>query len=127
PANNGSSPRPFSRPWLPEDDDKLFDWAGYETVTKIAPGLGRSRRDVRLRLGALGMSARVKDGWSQRGLRKLLRVSRARLRYLIASGMLGVRDPRLTAPSLAVVCERKIQAIDTSAIHMPEHATAEDE
>ena len=25
PANNGSSHRPFSRPWLPEDDDKLLD------------------------------------------------------------------------------------------------------
>ena len=127
PANNGSSPRPFSRPWLPEDDDKLLDWAGYEPVTKIAQRLGRSVRAVRFRLGALGMSARVKDGWSQRGLRKLLRVSRARLRHLIASGMLRVRDPRITASSLAVVCERKIQAIDTSAIHMSKHATAEEE
>ena len=85
PGNNGSSHRGFSRPWLPEDDDKLLDWAGYEPVTKIAQRLGRSVRAVRFRLGAVGMSARVKDGWSQRGLRKLLRVSRARLRHLIAS------------------------------------------
>jgi len=127
PGNNGSSHRPFSRPWLPEDDDKLLDWAGYEPVTKIAQRLGRSVRAVRFRLGALGMSARVKDGWSQRGLRKLLRVSRARLRHLVARGMLRVRDPRITAYSLAVFCERNIQAIDTSAIHMPKRATAEEE
>jgi hypothetical protein len=126
PGNNGSGHRPLSRPWLPEDDDKLLDWAGYEPVTKIAQRLGRSVRAVRFRLGALGMSARVKDGWSQRGLRKLLRVSRARLRYLVASGMLRVRDPRIAASSLAVVCERKIQAIDPSAIHMPKYAIREE-
>ena len=104
--NNGSLHRPFSRPWLQEDDERLLDLAGYEPVTKIAERLGRSVRAVRFRLGALGMSARVKDGWSQRSLRKLLRVSRARLRYLIASGMLRVRDPRITATSLAHWCEK---------------------
>ena len=127
PANNGSSPRPFSRPWLSEDDDKLLDWAGYEPVTKIAQRLGRSVRAVRFRLGALGMSARVKDGWSQRGLRKLLRVSRARLRHLVASGMLRVRDPRVTASSLAVCCETNNPASDTSAIQRPRAAIAEEE
>jgi hypothetical protein len=127
PANNGSSPRPFSRPWLPEDDDKLLDWAGYEPVTKIAQRLGRSVRAVRFRLGALGMSARVKDGWSQRGLRKLLRVSRARLRYLVASGVLRVRDPRIKSSSLAVFHDRNIQAIDTSAIHRSKHPIGEEE
>ena len=104
---NGSLHRPFSRPWSQEDDDKLLDLAGYEPVTKIAERLGRSVRAVRFRLGALGMSARVKDGWSQRGLRKLLRVSRARLRYLVASGMLRVRDPRITGGSLAYLCDNK--------------------
>ena len=127
PGNNGSSHRPFPRPWRPEDDDKLLDWAGYEPVSKIAQRLGRSVRAVRFRLGALGMSARVKDGWSQRGLRKLLRVSGARLRYLVASGMLRVRDPRITASSLAVFCERNIQVIDACAVHLPKHAVGEEE
>src|SRR6266851_3498454 len=126
PGNNGSGHRPFSRPWLPEDDDKLLDWAGYEPVNKIAHRLGRSARAVRFRLGALGMSARVKDGWSQRGLRKLLRVSRARLRYLVASVMLRVRDPRVTASSLAVCCETNSPASDTSAIRRPKAAIVEE-
>jgi hypothetical protein len=103
---DGSLHRPVSRPWSKEDDDKLLDLAGYEPVTKIAERLGRSVRAVRFRLGALGMSARVKDGWSQRGLRKLLRVSRARLRYLTASGMLRVRDPRIRGTSLAYLCDK---------------------
>jgi hypothetical protein len=127
PGNNGTSHRPLSRPWLLEDDDKLLDLAGYEPVTKIAQRLGRSVRAVRFRLGALGMSARVKDGWSQRGLRKLLRVSRARLRYLIASGMLRVRDSRITASSLAVWFEKNRPAMGLSLIQsLPTAIAAED-
>src|SRR5208282_4502628 len=98
-----------------EDDDKLLDWAGYEPVNKIAQRLGRSVRAVRFRLGALGMSARVTDGWSQRALRKLLRMSRAKLRYLIGSGMLRVRDSRITAVSLTIWCEKNRPAMGSSA------------
>jgi len=122
---NGSLHRPFSRPWLKEDDERLLDLAGYEPVTKIAERLGRSVRAVRFRLGALGMSARVKDGWSQRGLRKLLRVSRARLRYLVANGMLRVRDPRITGSSLAQLYENKYSPGDNSHGHMSRAAIAE--
>src|SRR5438309_2905138 len=86
--NDGPSHRAVSRPWLPEDDAKLLDLAGYEPVNEIAERLGRSERAVRFRLGALGMSARVTDGWSQRALRKLLRMSRTRLRQLVARGVL---------------------------------------
>jgi hypothetical protein len=120
--NNGSSHRPFARPWLPADDDKLLDWAGYEPVNKIAQRLRRSIRAVRFRLGALGMSARVKDGWSQRSLRKLLRVSGARLRSLVANGMLRVRDPRITQFSLVAWYEKNRFATDASMIQMPKSA-----
>ena len=99
---NGPSHRTPARPWLAEDDAKLLDLAGYEPVNEIAERLGRSERAIRFRLGALGMSARVTDGWSQRALRKLLRMSRTRLRQLIADGMLRVRDPRITRASLGV-------------------------
>src|SRR5712692_380009 len=105
-----------SRPWIPADDDKLLSWAGYEPVKKIAQRLGRSVRAVRFRLGALGMSAKVSDGWSQRALRKLLRVSPARLRYLIGTGMLRVRDPRITTNSLLVLCSRNGLSLDHSAL-----------
>jgi len=124
-GENGTIHRPSSRPWLQEDDDKLLDLAGYEPVTKIAQRLGRSARAVRFRLGAFGMSARVKDGWSQRGLRKLLRASRARLRYLVASGMLRVRDPRITSTSLDTWFLRSHPGTDPLAIRMPETAIAE--
>src|SRR5579863_3968988 len=99
---NGPSHRAPSRPWLPDDDAKLLDLAGYEPVNEIADRLGRSERAVRFRLGALGMSARVTDGWSQRALRKLLRMSRTRLRQLVASGVLRIRDPRITGASLTL-------------------------
>ena len=111
---NGSSHRSPSRSWLPKDDAKLLDLAGYEPVDEIAERLGRSERAIRFRLGALGMSARVTDGWSQRALRKLLRMSRTRLRQLIANGMLRVRDPRITRASLAA-CRARVQSTDPTS------------
>jgi len=108
-------PRQRSCPWTSEDDDRLLNWAGYEPVNKIAQRLGRSVRAVRFRLGALGMSAKVSDGWSQRELRKLLRVSPARLRHFIGSGMLRVRDPRLTTGSILALCQNNGLAMDHSA------------
>jgi hypothetical protein len=94
----------------------LLNWAGYEPVSKIAQRLGRSVRAVRFRLGALGMSARVTDGWSQREIRKLLRVSPARLRYLIGAGMLRVRDPRITTNSMLMLCRSNGLLLDHSAL-----------
>jgi hypothetical protein len=98
--------RPPPRPWTTADDDKLLDLAGYEPVAKIAQRLRRSVRAVRFRLGSLGMSARVSDGWSLRALRKLLRVSPTRLRWLIANAILRVRDSRVSAESLLTYCEK---------------------
>ena len=114
PSSIGPSHRAVSRPWRAEDDATLLDLAGYEPVDKIAERLNRSERAVRFRLGALGMSARVTDGWSQRTLRKLLRMSRTRLRQLVASGLLRVRDPRITRASLAACCA-KSRCVDSSS------------
>ena len=106
--------QPAPRPWTPADDDRLLNWAGYEPVKKIAQRLGRSARAVRFRLGALGISARVTDGWSLRALRKMLHVSPARLRYLIGNGMLRVRDPRVSTSSLAVFCDQNRASFELS-------------
>jgi hypothetical protein len=107
--------RRASRPWAPEEDARLLDWAGYEPVNKIAQRLNRSVRAGRFRLGALGMSAKVSDGWSQRALRKLLRVSPARLRFFIGSGMLRVRDPRIATTSLVRLSSSNHFLVDGSA------------
>jgi hypothetical protein len=85
-------------------------------VKKIARRLGRSERAVRCRLGALGISAKVTDGWSLRGLRKMLRVDQTRLTYLIGSGMLRVRDPRISASSLVALCDNIRASLDPSSI-----------
>jgi hypothetical protein len=96
-------------------------------VKKIAQRLGRSVRAVRFRLGALGMSAKVTDGWSQRGLRTLLRVSPARLRYLIGNAMMRVRDSRITSSSLAALCEKRRPSTDPSSIERLTAAIAKDD
>ena len=108
-------PPAYGAPWTPEADDTLFRLAGYEPVRRIAQRLGRTVGAVRFRLGALGMSAKVTDGWSLRELRKLLRVSPARLRYLIGSGILRVRDPRITRDSLAAYCAKNSSSSNLSA------------
>ena len=108
--------RQRSRPWSTEDDDRLLNWAGYEPVAKIAQRLDRSVRAVRFRLGALSMSARVTDGWSQRELRKLLRVSPVKLRHLIGSGTLRVRDPRITKDSMLALCTNNGLSLEHSAV-----------
>ena len=103
-------------PWTPAHDDKLLNLAGYEPVKKIARRLGRSERAVRYRLGALGISGKVTDGWSLRTLQVTLRVRRPRLRQLIGLGILKVRDPRISASSLAVLCDKIRVSLDPSAI-----------
>jgi hypothetical protein len=111
-----SALRQRSRPWTASDDDRLLNSAGYEPVDKIAQRLSRSVRAVRFRLCALGMSAKVSDGWSLRALRKLLRVSPARLRQFIGSGTLRVRDARVTANSLVAFCEQNRVSLDPAAV-----------
>jgi hypothetical protein len=110
-----------------EDDDKLLNLAGYEPVKKIAQRLGRSERAVRFRLAALGMSAKVTDGFSQRALRKMLRVSATKLRYLVGKGMLRVRDPRISAVSLAFFCDKNRAALDRSTTNSVAGALARGE
>jgi len=100
PAHKAGARRVPSRPWTPTDDDKLLNWAGYEPVDKIAQRLGRSVRAVRFRLGALGISAKVTDGHSQRELRKMLHVSTVKLRQFIGRGMLRMR----ASPSTRCKC-----------------------
>ena len=115
-GKTGTVRRPSGRPWTLEDDDKLFRLAGYEPVKKIARRLRRSVRAVRFRLGALGISAKVTDGWSLRELQKMLSVSRARLRYLIGTGILKVRDPRISASSLAVLFNKSRMSLGSSTL-----------
>jgi len=117
PARSGKSSevsRP-SRPWTEADDAKLVELAGYQPIKRIAQRLDRSERAVRFRLSALGMSAKVTDGWSLRALRKMLHVSPSRLRSLIGGGILRVRDSRIPASSLTAFCDKNPSSLDPSA------------
>lgn len=93
------------RPWTAYEDRKLWELAGYETAAKIAERLARSETAVRFRLKSLGLSVKVKDGWSFRALQEMLHVGPSRLRRFIANGSLRVRDPRITANSLLILSE----------------------
>ena len=126
--NRAVANRMATRPWTPADDRKLVELAGYQPVKRIAQRLDRSERAVRFRLGALGMSAKVTDGWSLRALRKMLHVSPSRLRDLIGKGILRVRDQRIPVPSLAAFCDNNCASLDPSAVERVSAAiTSEDE
>ena len=89
------------RPWTTEEEEELFVRAGYEPVKAIAKRLNRSEQSVRFRLKGRAISARVTDGWSLRRIQQTLHISHRRLQRLIGSGLLKVRDPRVSAVSLA--------------------------
>ena len=97
-ANKQKSDR---RPWTREEEKELFVRAGYEPVKTIAKRLNRSEQSVRFRLKGRAISAKVTDGWSLRRIQQTLHISHRRLQRLIGSGLLRVRDPRVSAISLA--------------------------
>jgi hypothetical protein len=94
------------RPWTSEEEKELFARAGYEPVKAIAEKLNRSEQSVRFRLKGRAISARVTDGWSLRRIQQTLHVSHRRLQRLIGTGLLRVRDPRVSAVSLAEFCRK---------------------
>src|SRR6267143_1375961 len=94
------------RPWTRKEEQELFSRAGYEPVKAIAEKLKRSEQSVRFRLKGQAISARVTDGWSLRRIQQTLHVSHRRLQRLIGSGLLRVRDPRISAMSLAEFCQK---------------------
>lgn len=97
-----------ARPWTEHEERKLWELAGYEPAARIGERLGRSEGAVRFRLKSLGLSVKVKDGWSFRALQAMLHVGPSKLRRFIADGSLRVRDPRLSTSSIAALWERRI-------------------
>jgi hypothetical protein len=95
------------RPWTRKEEQELFVRAGYEPVKVIAEKLKRSEQSVRFRLKGRAISARVTDGWSLRRIQQTLHISHRRLQRLIGSGLLRVRDPRVSATSLAEFCRMR--------------------
>jgi hypothetical protein len=98
------------RPWTEHENRKLWELAGYETAARIAERLGRSEGAIRFRLKSLGLSVKVKDGWSFRALQEMLHVGPSKLRRFIADGSLRVRDPRISTKSLNALLEDRVAA-----------------
>jgi hypothetical protein len=95
------TPRPIvRRRWTKSETRLLWQGAGVDSVRVLARRLGRTERAVRWRMGVLGMSAKVKEGWSQRELARTLHVGPANLRRRIRAGEIMLRDGRIREPSL---------------------------
>lgn len=114
--------RAVKRGWSRHEEELLWRLVGYEPPKLIARKLRRTENAVRLRLKAHGLSAKVKDGVSLRTFRELFHIGHQRAYSLIASGMLRVRDPRITHISLLQFCRKH----EGSWEHVPAaHANAE--
>src|SRR5262249_16937899 len=81
-------------------------------------------QSVRFRLKGRAISARVTDGWSLRRIQQTVHVSHRRLQRLIGNGLLRVRDPRVSAISLAqfglrrgIVALQGMEADTNAAMH----------
>ena len=105
-GKQADKPKGDRRPWTTEEEQELFVRAGYEPVKAIAEKLKRSEQSVRFRLKGRAISARVTDGWSLRRIQQTLHVSHRRLQRLIGTGLLRVRDQRVSAISLAEFCRK---------------------
>ncbi len=104
------------RPWTEQEERKLWELAGYEPAARIGERLGRSEGAVRCRLKVLGLSVRVKDGWSFRALQELLHVGPSKLRRFVVQGSLRVRDPRISASSLTALWESRVASTIPSSL-----------
>jgi hypothetical protein len=94
-------PDRYRQPWSEEDDRTLLNLAGYKRMSVIAKLLHRPERGVRYRLAVLGKSSRVQlEGYARRALAEELHLGRKTIQRLIATGLLEVRDPRITPESL---------------------------
>jgi len=107
----GGKKKDGRRPWTSEEEQELIARAGYEPVKAIARKLRRSEQSVRFRLKGWAISGRVTDGWSLRRIQQTLHLSHRRLQRLIGQGSLRVRDPRVSAISLAKYCDKHGAAI----------------
>lgn len=114
-----SSQLQAGRPWTEYEQRKLWELAGYEPVARIAERLGRSEGAVRFRLKSQGLSAKVKDGWSFRGIQEMLHLGPSKLRRLIVQGALRVRDARITSESLAALRESRLASSTNPTVTQP--------
>jgi len=113
-AARGSSQ--LCRPWSEQEERRLWELAGYEPASKIAQRIGRSEEAVRFRMKSLGLSVKVKDGWSFRSLQRMLRVGPSKLHRFVADGLLRVRDPRISAASLGTMLEQFASSSEAAEI-----------
>ena len=100
------------RRWEKQELHFLWHSAGTDTVRVIARRLGRTERAVRWRLGILGMSAKIKNSWSQRELQQMLHVGSNRLRQWIKNGALKGRGARIGERALRAFVRQHVDQIN---------------
>lgn len=103
------------QPWTEAERRELCKQAGVLSARQIGQRLGRTECAVRWRLGAEGLSAKVQDGWALRSLQRDLHLGRRKLVRWIVTGVLRVRDARVTSSSLATFCSQRAGAATTTS------------
>lgn len=102
--------------WSEREEELLWRLAGYDSVQHIAQKLRRSENAVRVRLKAQGLSGRVKDGVSLRNFQQIFHIGHRKAYALIGNGTLRVRDPRISAKSLAGFCVKQGALLEPAVV-----------
>lgn len=88
------------RRWSAEDDARLREAMGHRAIQVVARDMQRSVEAVRSRAYDLGLMTRVADGYSLDDVKDCMGVPRAKVAAWITSGLLQVKDGRVTVESM---------------------------
>lgn len=88
------------RAWRAEEVELLKAEAGRTTPRALAVKLNRSHGSVKARLKELGLSGRIREGYSQDDLRRLLGVSARSIKTWLARGWLRLVQERIPEASV---------------------------
>jgi len=90
------------RCWNDADSRTLMWYAGVYPIPTMCRLLGRTERSVRCKLHRLGVSARIRDGWSPRQLQAIYGMSLQDVRRELASGRLRIQTALLSVSGTVV-------------------------
>ena len=110
------SDRSMPRRWWNDGDVRYLNtWAGVRPICVMCRDLQRSERALRCKLHKLGLSARVREGWSLHDLQTQFHLSRRTVLHALAHGQLKLHSGLITLPltSPPPSVEHSVTAVDS--------------
>jgi len=104
------------RAWKSAEIKKLMWSAGICPVQTLCRQLERTERSVRCKLHRLGLSARVKEGWSVRELRDTYGLTRRQIWRAVCSGRFRIHTALISASKPSLIALKLRLPVDTVVV-----------